>query len=102
MKPSASAKLATSAAVTRPLVERYLDAMWMEKGLSHNTLAAYRHDLDALAGWLDGLGRSLEQADAIALGDYLAHRMAQKISARSTRRGLSCWRGFYHYLIREG
>src|SRR5687767_13673249 len=37
---------------TDPLVSRFLDAVWMERGLSTNTLAAYRADLTALARWL--------------------------------------------------
>jgi len=35
-----------------PAVSRFLDAVWMERGLSPNTLAAYRADLTALARWL--------------------------------------------------
>src|SRR5208282_6693574 len=37
---------------TDPLITRFLDAVWMERGLSSNTLAAYRDDLVALSRWL--------------------------------------------------
>lgn len=86
---------------SRPLLDRYLDILWMEKGLSDNTLAAYRRDLETLAVWLESRGLDLETARGAHLGDYLAHRLQSKISARSTRRALSCIRGFYQYLIRE-
>ncbi|HHX83383.1 MAG TPA: site-specific integrase, partial [Pseudomonadaceae bacterium] len=84
-----------------PLVDRYLDAVWLEKGLSANTLSAYRRDLEALAHWLTGGGQRLEQADGALLGDYLAYRLGEKLSARSTRRAMSSIRGFYRYLVRE-
>ena len=38
-------------------IDQFLDAVWMERGLSPNTLAAYRADLTALARWLEGDGR---------------------------------------------
>lgn len=84
-----------------PLVDRYIDALWLEKGLSANTLSAYRRDLEALGAWLARGGHRLEQATTALLGDYLAHRLNAKISARSTRRALSSIRGFYRYLVRE-
>ena len=40
-------------------IDRFLDAVWMERGLSPNTLAAYRADLSALERWL-ALGEELE------------------------------------------
>ena len=35
------------------LVEQFLDAMWMERGLSENTLASYRNDLMKLLTWME-------------------------------------------------
>lgn len=85
-----------------PLLETYLDAVWMEKGLSENTLAAYRRDLQAFARW--GLTRD-RATTAVTRGDveaYLAYLLAQKRSARSAARALSCLRGYYRYLLRSG
>jgi integrase/recombinase XerD len=39
---------------SQPDVERFLDSMWSERGLSENTLAAYRADLSGLSRWLEG------------------------------------------------
>ena len=33
-------------------LERFLDALWLEAGLSRNTLSAYRSDLAAFSAWL--------------------------------------------------
>ncbi|GAB1261143.1 site-specific tyrosine recombinase XerD [Aurantivibrio plasticivorans] len=79
------------------LIDRYLDAMWMEKGLSVNTLASYRRDLEQFA--VDGV--DLKTASSESIQRHLAGRHQKKLSARSTARFLSCLRGFYLYLLRE-
>ncbi|MGB0713345.1 MAG: site-specific tyrosine recombinase XerD [Gammaproteobacteria bacterium] len=84
------------------VVERFLDATWMEKGLSENTLKAYRTDLLKLSAWLAETGLSLEQADRGALLGYLAHTTRKGAHARSNARLLSSMRGFYRWLVREG
>jgi len=86
-----------------PVIERYLDALWMEKGLSDNTLSSYRRDLAAYSNWLDASHASnLLKADDSQLMAYLGWRITQGRSARSTARFLSCARGFYRYQVREG
>ena len=74
----------------------------MEKGLSANTLLAYRHDLEAFAGWLAPRGLALDAADRAAILDYLADGLRAGKSARSAARQLSCLRNFYRHLLREG
>lgn len=83
------------------VVEQYLDATWMEKGLSANTLAAYRRDLLAYGGWLQERGRGLREAARPDVLDYLATGTSRGLSARSSARILSCLRGFYRYQVRE-
>ncbi|MBK8993405.1 MAG: site-specific tyrosine recombinase XerD [Gammaproteobacteria bacterium] len=85
-----------------PAIEQFLDALWMEKGLSANTLLAYRHDLEAFAGWLAPRGLALDAADRAAILDYLADGLRAGKSARSAARQLSCLRNFYRHLLREG
>ena len=80
----------------------YLDQVWMEKGLSPNTLESYRRDLEQFAGWLEQKGSGLLQVSAAQVQGYLAWRHGQKLSSRSTARFLSCLRGFYRLQIREG
>lgn len=86
-----------------PEIERYIDAMWMEKGLSDNSLSSYRRDLRQFHDWLaQNKDSSILRADRSSLQAYLGARLQQGQSPRSTARFMSCVRGFYHYLLREG
>ena len=84
------------------VVEAFLDAVWMEQGLSANTLAAYRADLTGLALWLRQQGKNLLSAGEQELLDYLAKQVEQGASPRSTARRLAAWRHFYRYQLRQG
>jgi len=84
------------------VIERFADALWMERGLSENTLAAYRNDLSGLAGWLSGAGRQLLTAHREDLLAYLSQRVADGARPRTTARLLSSIRRFYRYQVREG
>lgn len=83
------------------LIAEYLDALWMEKGLSDNTQESYRRDLAQFAVWLNQQGQQLISADVALIQDYLDERLQQKLSSRTSARFLSCVRGFYRYLLRE-
>lgn len=85
----------------RALLERFLDALWMERGLSENTLAAYRRDLEGLGQWLAARGDSLGAASRSLLLDYLQARNAQGAKPRTAARFRSTLRRFYRYLVRE-
>ena len=91
-----------SAVSAEAVVERFLDAIWMERGLSKNTLAAYRADLMALARWLSQQNVSLVDAGRSHLLDFIAWRVESGARPRSTARQLSCFRRFFRYLVREG
>ena len=85
------------------LIESFLDALWMERGLSRNTLTAYRSDLRGLAGWLAGQASSLLAAGNGELQRYLAYLVVErKTKTRTTARLLSSLRRFYRWLVREG
>nr|WP_314562535.1 site-specific tyrosine recombinase XerD [uncultured Pseudomonas sp.] len=84
------------------LIEEFLDALWLEKGLSPHTRSAYRTDLLAFAGWLEGRGLTLETVGRDAVLDHLGWRLSEGYQARSTARFLSGLRSFYKYGVREG
>jgi len=84
-----------------PLVEQFLDAMWMERGLSENTLSAYRTDLVAFSSWLDSRGLALLSAASLDIQGFLANRVDLHYKASSSARQLSAIRRFYQYLHRE-
>ena len=83
------------------LIEQFLDALWMERGLAEQTLQAYRSDLEKFSLWLDARGDSLLTLRGEVLHDYLAWRLEQGFKASSTARLLSALRRFFQYLIRE-
>jgi integrase/recombinase XerD len=83
-------------------IEAFLDALWVERGLSDNTLAAYRADLQGLARWLSLRGGDLLAARREDLLAYLGYRIERGASHRSTARLLSSLRRFYRYQLREG
>lgn len=81
------------------LIDQFLDAVWVEQGLSENTLAAYGSDLRIFAHWLKD--KSLLDIDTGVLSGFLASRYQEGIGNRSSARILSSLRRFYGYYIRE-
>ena len=72
---AAVAPNATSAESADPAVSRFLDAVWMERGLSANTLAAYRADLTSLARWLAERDVSIMKTSRADLLGFIAWRV---------------------------
>jgi integrase/recombinase XerD len=93
--------MTTNLKTETPIIDSYLDALWMEKGLSQNTLSSYRRDLSQFDDWLNKSGVTLLAVQQSHIEGYLGWRLQKKISARSTARLLSCLRGFYQYQLRE-
>ncbi|EPF65406.1 site-specific tyrosine recombinase XerD [Pseudomonas syringae] len=89
------------AAIDHPLIDRFLDALWLEKGLSDNTRDSYRSDLALFNGWLQERNVDLISAGREVILDHLAWRVENAYKPRSTARFLSGVRGFYRYLLRE-
>jgi len=85
------------------VIEVFLDALWMERGLSDNTLSAYRRDLQQFEDWLvqQPGARNLLEVSADDIRSYLDQRHVQHISARSNARLISSLRNFYRYQHRE-
>ncbi len=88
-------------AIDHPMIDRFLDALWLEKGLSDNTRDAYRSDLALFNGWLQEKGVDLMSVSREAILDHLGWRVDNGYKPRSTARLLSGVRGFYRYLLRE-
>jgi integrase/recombinase XerD len=86
---------------TDPAVARFLDAVWMERGLSPNTLAAYRADLTALSRWLAERKLPIMQTSRKDLQDFIEWRVQTGARPRSTARQISSFRRFFRYLVRE-
>ncbi len=84
------------------LIDQFLDAIWMERGLSKNTLGAYRADLMTLSRSLAAQEKSIETAGKSDLLDFIAQRVEGGAKPRSTARQLSSFRRFFGYVLREG
>jgi integrase/recombinase XerD len=84
-------------------LDEFCDALWLEDGLSRNTLTSYRLDLVKFADWLNKRnGKTLPGAEHRDILDYLAHRVAGKAKATSTSRFLSSLKRYYQYTLRQG
>ncbi len=81
-------------------IDRFLDALWMERGVSDNTLLAYRSDLQKYALWLDKNKYEMVNAQEGHLRSYLSSMKGR--TARTMARHLSSLRSLYSYLVREG
>lgn len=91
---------------TKPQAESYhlqpfLDSLWLESGLSQNTVEAYRRDLIGFATWLSPFEIDLVAATRNDILRYQSERMRDGRKVRSEARLLSSLRRFYRYLCRE-
>lgn len=84
------------------LLEQFLDALWMEQGLSDHTLAAYRADLKGASLFFKKHAGTLATAQRQDLLRYLTQRVKTGARPRTTSRLLSSLRRFYQYMVREG
>ncbi len=84
------------------ILERFIDVLWMEHGLSANTLSAYRQDLNGYGRWLTRKRKRIAKAQPADLLAYISHCVTQGASPRTTARLVSTLRRFYRYLVREG
>jgi len=83
-----------------PLIEVFINAMWLEDGLSKQTLSAYAQDLKAFSAWLHTQGESLLGANDGSLNAYFAHAHALTKPSTANRR-LTVFRRFYRWALRE-
>jgi integrase/recombinase XerD len=86
-------------------LDEFSDILWLEDGLSRNTLASYRSDLQQFSEWL-----ALEKENTVALAaatrqdllGFLAYKVSTKVKASTTSRELSSLKRFYRFLLRQG
>ncbi len=95
------AATSSSAYVLDPLIEGFLDDLWSSKGLSDNTLAAYRNDLRHFDQYLQGRGLTLSSAGREVVQDYLGFRFDKGVAESSSARLKSSLRRFYGFLLRR-
>ncbi len=85
------------------LLDEFSDALWLEDGLSRNTLESYRRDLNKFTEWLERQrGCGIVAATHADIQGFLAHLMrGQKAKATSTSRAISSLKRLFRYLLRQ-
>jgi len=81
------------------LIDQFIDALWLESGLSKNTLSAYRSDMNRFCVVLDGV--SLLDVTQSEVQKLLSVLLAEGAKGSSSARVLSTLRRFYRYQIRQ-
>ncbi len=84
-------------------IDQFLDSLWLERGLSQNTLASYRFDLCLVEDFLLKCNKPLAEATYSDLSDYFSFRLNCNIEYKnsSTARLMSALRRYYQFLCRE-
>lgn len=85
-----------------PLLREYAMFLRVERGLRPLSCEAYQRDLLMLAEFLEEGGGTLARAGQADFAAFLQHLRAHGVESRSVARKLSCWRGFYRWLLRDG
>lgn len=89
----------TAGGVDTATIDTFIDALWLEEGLSNNTLQAYRRDLTLFAQWLQTT--PLVAAQELHIQGYFAAQHAQTKATTANRR-LTVFRRYYRWALREG
>lgn len=92
---------------SQSMIDTFVDALWLEDGLSGNTLAAYRRDLTLYGRWLaepqQGC-RALDATTEVDLSGYFAHKFASATGTKATssNRRLTVFKRYFQWALREG
>ncbi len=81
-------------------IDIFIDALWLEEGLSKNTLAAYRRDLTLYAQWLLGCGKQLTDSVEADLNGYFSARHSSSKATTANRR-LTVFKRYFRWALRE-
>jgi integrase/recombinase XerD len=84
-------------------IDTFIDALWLEDGLSKNTLAAYRRDLSLYADWLGAKaqgGRAVDETGVEDIQLYFSVRHSTT-KATSANRRLTVFKRYFHWALRE-
>ena len=81
-------------------IDAFADALWLEEGLSPNTLSAYRRDLSLFADWLGGEELSLNDTAENHLSRYFSLKHAATKATTANRR-LTVFKRYFRWALRE-
>lgn len=87
-------------AVIEAPIDAFIDALWLEEGLSKNTLGAYRRDLTLYSVWLQARHRALIDTVESDLNDYFAAQHSASKATTANRR-LTVFKRYFRWALRE-
>jgi len=94
-------KVSSPSFVEQDIIDEFLDNLWLERGLSQNTMDSYRNDLYKLLTWMEAQNYRLTFISIRGLQDYQAWLMDQNYKQTSRARMLSAIRRLFQYLHRQ-
>lgn len=81
-------------------IDQFIDHLWLEDGLSQNTLSSYRLDLTGFALWLTKQAKTLHAVTNADIQYFLADKFPH-LKPRSMNRHIATLRRFYRYLVAQ-
>lgn len=93
--------MTSAVATSQQAIDAFIDALWLEEGLSRNTLSAYRRDLTLFATWLTAHERAINDTREADLQAYFAARHAATKATTANRR-LTVFKRYFRWALREG
>jgi integrase/recombinase XerD len=83
-------------------LDAYLTHLTVERRLARNSVDSYARDLQGLAEFAAGQGKSVEALTRQELEGHVRDLMAEGRSPRSVARAVACYRGFFRFLVIDG
>ena len=81
-------------------IDDFIDALWLEEGLSKNTLTAYRRDLTLFFQWMSQKKLDISETTEAEINGYFAEKHGIT-KATSANRRLSVFKRYFRWALRE-
>jgi len=83
----------------RQILDAFIDNIWIEKGLSQNTLDSYRSDLEQFSKWLKKNNLNYIKTSKKEILSYLSFLFQKGLGSKTVARKLSSLKSFFRYLV---
>ena len=83
----------------RQILDAFIDNIWIEKGLSQNTLDSYKSDLEQFSIWLEKNNLSFTKTSKKEVLAYLSFLFQKGLGSKTVARKLSSLKIFFRYLV---
>ena len=83
----------------RLVLDAFIDNIWIEKGLSKNTLESYRSDLEQFSNWLKTKDLNFSKTAKKDILSYLSFLFKSGLGSKTVARKLSSLKSFFRYLV---